>query len=115
MDEPVCPGCRGALKRIAELEARVTELTRKFEAAMPAGKRQASPFRNCHGPLVRAGTAEQFLSEILRLPPSPALAATRQSGPDAPNAVSLHTQSTSSSRNPCGAFGPPRPSRVRFP
>jgi transposase len=45
MDEPVCPGCRDALKRIAELEARVGELTRKLEEAARAGKRQAAPFR----------------------------------------------------------------------
>jgi transposase len=45
MDEPVCPGCRDALKRIAELEARVAELARKLEEATRAGKRQAAPFR----------------------------------------------------------------------
>jgi len=45
MDEPVCPGCQDALKRIAELEARVAELIRKLEEAMRAGKRQAAPFR----------------------------------------------------------------------
>jgi transposase len=52
MDEPVCPGCRALLVRIAELEAknaalnaRVAELTRKLEEALRAGKRQAAPFR----------------------------------------------------------------------
>ena len=45
MDEPACPGCRDHLKRLAELEARVTELTRKLEEATRAGKRQAAPFR----------------------------------------------------------------------
>lgn len=45
MDEPVCHGCRDALQRIAELEARVAELTRKLEEATHAGKRQAAPFR----------------------------------------------------------------------
>jgi len=46
MDEPACPGCRDALKRIAELEARVAELTQKLEEAARAAKRQAAPFRN---------------------------------------------------------------------
>jgi transposase len=45
MDEPACPGCREHLKRLAELEARVAELTRKLEEATRAGKRQAAPFR----------------------------------------------------------------------
>ena len=45
MDEPECPGCRDALKRIAELEARVAELTQKLDEATRAGKRQAAPFR----------------------------------------------------------------------
>jgi transposase len=45
MDEPECPGCREHLKRLAELEARVAELTRKLEEATRAGKRQAAPFR----------------------------------------------------------------------
>jgi len=45
MDEPECPGCRDAQKRLAELEARVAELTRKLEEATRAGKRQAAPFR----------------------------------------------------------------------
>jgi len=45
MDEPVCPCCPDALTRIAELEARVAELTRNLEEAMHAAKRQAVPFR----------------------------------------------------------------------
>jgi transposase len=45
MDEPACPGCRELLHRVAELEARVAELTRKLEEAVRAGKRQAAPFR----------------------------------------------------------------------
>ena len=45
MDEPECPGCRDHLKRLAELEARVAELTRKLDEATRAGKRQAAPFR----------------------------------------------------------------------
>jgi transposase len=45
MDEPACPGCRELLKRVAELEALVAELTRKLEDALRAGKRQAAPFR----------------------------------------------------------------------
>jgi transposase len=45
MDEPACPGCRALLKRVADLEARVAELTRLLEAAVRAGKRQAAPFR----------------------------------------------------------------------
>jgi rRNA maturation protein Nop10 len=38
-------GCQDHLKRLAELEARVAELTRKLEEATRAGKRQAAPFR----------------------------------------------------------------------
>lgn len=45
MDEAECPGCRDHLKRLAELEARVAELTRKLDEATRAGKRQAAPFR----------------------------------------------------------------------
>jgi transposase len=45
MDEPVCPCSPDALRRVAELEAHVAELTRKLEEAMRAGKRQADPFR----------------------------------------------------------------------
>jgi transposase len=45
MDEPECPGCRDHLKRLAELEARVAELTRKLDGATRAAKRQAAPFR----------------------------------------------------------------------
>lgn len=45
MDDPACPGCRELLQRVAELEARVAELTRKLEDAIRAGKRQAAPFR----------------------------------------------------------------------
>jgi transposase len=45
MDEPACPGCRDANKRIAALEARVAELTRRLDEATRAGKRQAAPFR----------------------------------------------------------------------
>jgi transposase len=45
MDGPACPGCRALLKRVAELEALVAELTRKLEEALRGGKRQAAPFR----------------------------------------------------------------------
>jgi transposase len=45
MDEPACPGCRALLQRVADLEARVAELTRLLDAALRAGKRQAAPFR----------------------------------------------------------------------
>ena len=45
MDEPACPGCRELLKQVAELAARVAELTRKLDEAVRAGKRQAAPFR----------------------------------------------------------------------
>lgn len=45
MDELVCPGCRELAKRVAALEAQNAELTRKFEDALRAGKRQAAPFR----------------------------------------------------------------------
>jgi transposase len=45
MDGPECPGCRDLLHRVAELEARVAELTRSLDAALRASKRQAAPFR----------------------------------------------------------------------
>jgi transposase len=45
MDEPACPGCQELLRRVAELEARVSDLTRKLDDALRAGKRQAAPFR----------------------------------------------------------------------
>jgi transposase len=45
MDEPACPGCRDLLQRVAELEARVADLTRRLDDALRAGKRQAAPFR----------------------------------------------------------------------
>jgi transposase len=45
MDEPACPGCRALLKRVAELEAQVAELSRRLDEALRAGKRQAAPFR----------------------------------------------------------------------
>lgn len=45
MAEPACPGCRELLKRVAELEAQVAELTRRLDDAVRAGKRQAAPFR----------------------------------------------------------------------
>jgi transposase len=113
MDEPACPGCRDALNRIAELEARVAELTRRLDEAVRAAKRQAAPFRkgapnpnpkkpgrksgddhgqhahrptppgpinecheaslpqrcpHCNGPLIQTGTADQFQTEIPRVP-----------------------------------------------
>jgi len=45
MDEPACPGCRELLKRVAELEAVVADLSRRLDEALRAGKRQAAPFR----------------------------------------------------------------------
>jgi len=45
MDEPACPGCRPLMKRVAELEALVADLTRRLDDALRAGKRQAAPFR----------------------------------------------------------------------
>jgi hypothetical protein len=33
MDEPVCPGCRELIQRVAELEAQVAALTRKIDGA----------------------------------------------------------------------------------
>jgi transposase len=45
MDGPPCNGCRELLKRVAELDALVADLTRKLEAVTRAGKRQAAPFR----------------------------------------------------------------------
>jgi hypothetical protein len=44
MDEPACPGCRALLKRVAELETLVADLSRRLEEALRAGKRQAAPF-----------------------------------------------------------------------
>src|SRR5947209_6043402 len=44
MDEPACPGCRALLKRVAELEALVADLSRRLEEALRGGKRQAAPF-----------------------------------------------------------------------
>jgi transposase len=41
---PECPGCQRLLKRIAELEARIAELTKKFEESQRQSKRQAAPF-----------------------------------------------------------------------
>src|SRR4051794_32403029 len=43
MDEPVCPGCRPALKRIAGVEVRVAELPRELDEQMRTGKRHATP------------------------------------------------------------------------
>jgi transposase len=45
MDEPTCPGCQALLRRVAELERRLTELTAQLEQTQRAGKRQAAPFR----------------------------------------------------------------------
>ena len=45
MDEPACPGCQTLVKRVAELEAQVADLTRRLDEALRAGKRQAAPFR----------------------------------------------------------------------
>jgi transposase len=45
MDEPACPGCRALMKRVAELEALVADLSRRLDEALRAGKRQAAPFR----------------------------------------------------------------------
>jgi hypothetical protein len=44
-DGPACPDCRAAQKRIAELEARVEELTRKLADATRAAERGAAPPR----------------------------------------------------------------------
>lgn len=45
MDKPVCSGCRSFARQVAQLEARVAELTRKLDEATLAGKRHAAPFR----------------------------------------------------------------------
>lgn len=45
MDEAVCPGCRDLAKRVAALEAKNADLTRRLDEALRAGKRQAAPFR----------------------------------------------------------------------
>jgi transposase len=44
MAEP-CPECPVLRQRVAELEAKVAELTRRLEEALRAAKRQAAPFR----------------------------------------------------------------------
>src|SRR5690349_10989514 len=46
MDEPVCPCCPDAPKRIAKPKPRVAELTRKLGEARRAGNRQTAPFGN---------------------------------------------------------------------
>src|SRR6478735_2819673 len=114
MDDPACPGCRELLQRVAELEARVAELTRRLDDALRAGRRQAAPFRkgppmpdpktpgrksgdahgthghrppplpeqvaechdahlpdacpHCRGRLAETGTADQFQTDIPRIP-----------------------------------------------
>jgi len=45
MDEPACAGCRALLRRVADLEAQLADLTRRLDDALRAGKRQAAPFR----------------------------------------------------------------------
>ncbi|HEX4612040.1 MAG TPA: transposase [Urbifossiella sp.] len=45
MEEPSCPGGQDLLRRVAQLEAQVADLTRKLKDAQRAGKRQAAPFR----------------------------------------------------------------------
>jgi transposase len=45
MGAPDCPGCRALLKRVADLEALVADLTRRLDASLRSGKRQAAPFR----------------------------------------------------------------------
>jgi transposase len=44
MDEPACPGCRALMTEVATLRAQVADLTRRLDAALRAGKRQAAPF-----------------------------------------------------------------------
>jgi transposase len=39
-----CPDCRALRQRVAELEAKLEQLTRSLEAQQRAGKRQAAPF-----------------------------------------------------------------------
>src|SRR5437870_3501707 len=43
-NNPDCPGCRAAAKRIAELEARLAALEALVEQLRRGGKRQAAPF-----------------------------------------------------------------------
>jgi hypothetical protein len=45
MGDHACPGCPELLKEIAELKARVAELTWELDDAVRAGRRQAAPFR----------------------------------------------------------------------
>jgi transposase len=44
MDELACPGCRALMAEVAALRAQVSDLTRRLEEALRAGKRQAAPF-----------------------------------------------------------------------
>lgn len=57
MDEPVCPGHRDALKRIAELGALVAERTHNFEEAMCVGKRRSALSRKGPQPHRKSGNA----------------------------------------------------------
>jgi transposase len=45
MGEGTCPDCRALLQRLAALEARNADLSRRLEEALRAGRRQAAPFR----------------------------------------------------------------------
>jgi transposase len=45
MDEPSCPGCRALAQEVADLRRQVIDLTRRLEAALRSGQRQAAPFR----------------------------------------------------------------------
>lgn len=52
MDEPACPGCRDLLNRVAELEARVAELTRNWRTPLaPASVRPPRSARGRSNPI----------------------------------------------------------------
>jgi hypothetical protein len=66
MDEPVCPGYRDALKRMASSSLRVNPATRKIEEAIRSGERGAGPRR---GPLVGTDAIERLPPEIAQVQP----------------------------------------------
>jgi hypothetical protein len=61
MDEPVCPGHRDALKRIAEPGALLAEQTRKFEEAMCVGKRGSALSRKVPQPCRKSGDTHSMM------------------------------------------------------
>lgn len=72
---PSCPGCQALLRRVAELERQVEELTRLLDQLRRAGKRQAAPFAkqppkpNPQTPGRKPG--ENYGLKAFRQPPAP--------------------------------------------